>query len=110
VPVLPGHHPQEATISESTDNEPADNGTQAGEGPKRKRFVRHVAPKLAADEVARQGRIAQLAWSALGRDEALALLNSHSDALGGRPLDIATDSVAGFAQVERLIRDRAEAV
>jgi hypothetical protein len=60
-------------------------------------------PKMPNEEAVRQGRITLLAWNAIGRDAALAFLNNPSDALGGRPLDIATASNAGFALVEQAI-------
>lgn len=74
------------------------------ERPTTMRFKRNSsAVRMPADEARRQGAVAALAFSALGnRDDALAFLNAHDEALGGRPLDIAIASDDGFAQV----RDR----
>lgn len=47
-----------------------------------------------------------LGWRVLGsRDALMAFFNTHSDALGGRPLDVAVDSDAGWEKVERSLRD-----
>jgi hypothetical protein len=53
-------------------------------------------PKLAK----RQGDISRLAFQHLGRERAIAFLNTDDAALGGRPLELATTSDAGFADVE----------
>jgi uncharacterized protein (DUF2384 family) len=64
-------------------------------------------PRLSADAAVRQGRIAQLAWSSFGdRDLAISFLNEHQDALGGRPLDLAVASEAGYEAVENAIGTR----
>lgn len=36
----------------------------------------------------------------LGREQAIAFLNEHNAAIGGRPIAIATESVAGALAVE----------
>ncbi len=74
----------------------------AAERPARKPFVRRAAmARMPADAAARQGRVAKLAWDALGeRDAVLAFLNTHDDALGGRPIDLAIADEAGLASVE----------
>lgn len=65
-------------------------------------------PKLPSDQAARQGAIARLAFELLGgRDGALAYLNGEDAVLGGRPLDLATATKAGFAAVEDAIRLKA---
>ena len=51
-------------------------------------------------EAARQGAISQLAFLLLGRDAAIAFLNTAHEGLGGRPLALATASAAGRAEVE----------
>lgn len=62
---------------------------------------------LAPEDAQRQGAISGLAFRLLGgRDPALDFLNSENAALGGRPIAIATQSVAGYAAVEREIRTR----
>ena len=52
------------------------------------------------DEAARQGAITQLAFLTLGREAAIAFLNTAHDGLGGRPLALATASADGRAAVE----------
>jgi len=54
--------------------------------------------------VTRQARITLLAFQAHDdRDEALAFLNRHSDALDGRPLDIAGRDAAGLDAASTLL-------
>jgi hypothetical protein len=57
-------------------------------------------PHLAADHAKRQGEITRLAFLLLGRDAAIAFLNTEHTALGGRPLDLATASDEGRNSVE----------
>jgi hypothetical protein len=52
------------------------------------------------DHAARQGEITRLAFLLLGREAAIAFLNTDHAALGGRPLALATASAAGHASVE----------
>lgn len=64
---------------------------------------RRRAPRAAPiprDHAARQGAITQLAFHLLGRERAIAFLNTMHDGLGGRPLALATASAAGRADVE----------
>lgn len=84
---------------------------QAGptaDAPKTQRFRSHFSgPRLAVDAAERQGRVARLAWTSFGaRDGAIAFLNDHHDALGGRPIDLAVESETGCAAVERAIAER----
>jgi Protein of unknown function (DUF2384). len=70
--------------------------------PRRNYFRRSNSPKLAVDAASRQGQVTKLAFERLGgKDAAIAYLNLESDRLGGRPLDLATASAEGLAQVER---------
>lgn len=67
----------------------------------------HSKSLLPADAVARQGQITRIAWEHMREPgEAIAWLNAHDDALGGRPIDLATASVEGFAAVEAAIGAR----
>lgn len=59
--------------------------------------------RLAPDMAARQGEITRLALERLGRDAAMAFLNQANAALGGRPLEIATESPAGFSRIKAAI-------
>lgn len=52
------------------------------------------------DHAARQGAISQIAFLLLGREAAIAFLNTAHEGLGGRPLELATASAAGRAEVE----------
>jgi uncharacterized protein (DUF2384 family) len=70
--------------------------------PGRPRFrgSRSAQQRLTPDEAVRQGTAARLAWSAFqDRDRVVAFLNSHDEALGGRPIDLAIASDAGLAVV-----------
>ena len=59
---------------------------------------------LSRDEGARQGRVVRMAQAALGDVEAVRLfLNSHHQALAGRPIDLAVASDDGLARVEAAI-------
>lgn len=58
------------------------------------------AVPIPADQAARQGAISRLAFLLLGREEAIAFLNTVHDGLGGRPLALATASAAGRDEVE----------
>ena len=62
------------------------------------------APVLSREESVRQGKAVRLAQAALGSVEAVrAFLNTHHEALGGRPIDIAVASDAGLIAVEAAI-------
>jgi uncharacterized protein (DUF2384 family) len=62
------------------------------------------ASTLSREESVRQGKVVGLAQAALGSVEAVrAFLNTHHEALGGRPIDIAVASDAGLAAVEAAI-------
>jgi len=57
-------------------------------------------PHLAEGHAKRQGEITRLAYLLLGRDAAIAFLNTAHAGLGGRPLDLATASDQGRNSVE----------
>ena len=61
---------------------------------------RPKGPPLSPVTAARQGRISQLAFAVLGRDEALLFLNSDNATLGARPIDLAVESEEGCVSVE----------
>ncbi|HSQ95453.1 MAG TPA: MbcA/ParS/Xre antitoxin family protein [Croceibacterium sp.] len=52
------------------------------------------------DQAVRQGDITSLAFLVLGRERAIEFLNTDHEGLGGRPLDLATASDEGRANVE----------
>lgn len=68
--------------------------------PEMMRFRRSRPPRLDPDKARRQGEITRLALLLLGRDKAIEFLNSDNVELGGRPLDLATESAVGSASVE----------
>jgi hypothetical protein len=77
----------------------------AASGARTRSYFRKRGTPLALDQARRQGDISQLAFLTMGgRDPAIAFLNGQDAALGGRPLDIATASAEGYAQVAGLIR------
>lgn len=68
-------------------------------------YFRKNRNPLAPADAKRQGDISQLAFLTMGgRDPAVAFLNSDNEALGGRPLALATASAEGFEQVAAAIR------
>lgn len=79
-------------------------GDTSDEGDRR-RFRGAVRTKLAPEVIARQSRVALLAFQRLpDRAAALAFLNNLDDTLGGRPIDIASASEAGAVRVETMLR------
>lgn len=64
------------------------------------RFRKTQTQRMAPDDARRQGEITRLAFLLLGRETAIAFLNTAHDGLGGRPLDLATASDAGRNSVE----------
>ena len=79
--------------------------TDLSERPLKKRFRSTFGTAKASPEVvSRQAQITLLAFRAHHhRDAALAFLNEHSDALDGRPLDIAGKTDAGLAAATSLL-------
>lgn len=65
---------------------------------------RHGHPLLSRDSVKRQGAISTLAVQLIGKEAAIAFLNSDHPALGGRPLALATESAEGQARVDAELR------
>lgn len=63
------------------------------------RFRRASTPRMPPADARRQGDITRLAFQALGRERAIAFLNSDNSELGARPLDLATASEAGWTRV-----------
>lgn len=75
----------------------------------RKRFGTRPRTKLAPEVLARQSRVALLAFQSFpDRDAALMFLNSSDAELGGRPIDIASASEAGADRVAAALRSRDE--
>lgn len=65
---------------------------------------RSDTPRLTPEQAARQGRAATLAFQRLGESAAvIAFLNTHDEALGGRPIDLAVASDEGLRAVESAI-------
>jgi hypothetical protein len=55
--------------------------------------------RIPHDQAVRQGDITRLAFEVLGKDHAIAFLNGESPRLHGRPIALATESIAGQASV-----------
>ncbi|NTZ41963.1 DUF2384 domain-containing protein [Altererythrobacter sp. SALINAS58] len=64
---------------------------------------------IPAAEAERQGAITRLAFLLLGKDAAIAFLNTEHSGLGGRPLDLATGSPAGESEVSAILQHLAAA-
>lgn len=83
-------------------------GATEADTPSRARTNNHFRKNrtpLAPGDAKRQGDISQLAFLTMGgRDAAVEFLNSDNEALGGRPLALATASAEGFEQVAAAIR------
>jgi hypothetical protein len=85
-----------------------DETGEPAERPNRMMKFRRTANKLPADSARRQGEVTHLAFLRLGgRDAAVAFLNAPDDALGGRPIDIASARAEGAAAVIAAIEERA---
>ena len=67
----------------------------------KKRFDR---PRLSTEQAARQGGAARLACERMPQSgAAVAFLNTHYDALGGHPIELAVASEVGLRAVEAAI-------
>lgn len=66
---------------------------------------RHKWSPIPRDQAVRQGNITRLAFVLLGREAAIAFLNTELPDLGGRPLAIATASPAGEATVRTMLQE-----
>ncbi|MET0248663.1 MAG: hypothetical protein ABW164_02920 [Sphingobium sp.] len=58
-------------------------------------------PRLSPEQAARQGGISRQAIALLGGPDAIAFLNGHDAELGGRPLDLAIESVNGLEAAQQ---------
>lgn len=79
-------------VSAADDSAPANRGMM--------RFRKANVQRLPPDQAKRQGEITKLAFLLLGRETAIAFLNTAHVGLGARPLDLATASDAGRDRVE----------
>ncbi len=87
---------------------PTTEPTESAPKPARKPFRKFPTVRPTPEQMARQARIAGRAWAVLGdRDAVMAFLNTHHDALGGRPIDLALASDEGLEQVERVMATHA---
>jgi hypothetical protein len=66
-------------------------------------FRKANGPRLEPGQARRQGEITRLAFLLLGREAAIAFLNTANAELAGRPLDLATASDDGRNRVEAAI-------
>ncbi len=68
---------------------------------------KYGTPRLSPEAAARQGRAARLAFEKMPEaGAAVAFLNTHDEAMGGRPIDLAVESAAGLLTVEQAIASR----
>lgn len=68
---------------------------------------KYTTVRLTPEQATRQGQVATGAFRHFGdRDAAMAFLNDHDEALGGRPLDLAIASAEGLALVEAAMAQR----
>jgi len=70
-------------------------------------FRRSNTAKLPIDAQTRQGTVTRLAFEALGKDQAIAYLNTLCPRLGGRPLELATATSEGLGRVRTDLAERA---
>jgi uncharacterized protein (DUF2384 family) len=66
--------------------------------PRINRF-RKPTPKISPEAAARQGEVTTLAFKVLGRDAAIAFLNTAHPELASRPIDLVVESDEGAARV-----------
>ena len=85
-------------VSQPTPDRSADEASPARKG--MMRFRKANTQRLPPDDARRQGEITQLAFLLLGREAAIAFLNTAHDGLGARPLDLAIASDEGRNSVE----------
>jgi len=75
--------------------------------PEYKRFrKRFDTVRLSPEAASRQGKAATAAWLKLGKEASILFLNTHDDALGGRPIDLAVESAEGLKAVEAALAAR----
>ena len=87
---------------------PAETPAETPRKPGAMRFQRkYTTVRLTPDQATRQGQVATSAFRRFGeRDKAMAFLNGHDEALGGRPLDLAIASAEGLETVEAAMAAR----
>ncbi|HEX7874029.1 MAG TPA: antitoxin Xre/MbcA/ParS toxin-binding domain-containing protein [Sphingobium sp.] len=89
----------------------AEKAADAPPGEKKERKDRRFASsakgnRLSPEQAQRQSHVVRTAFLALDQARAIAFLNDHDEALGGRPLDLALESAEGLAAVERALKAR----
>ena len=94
-----------ASTTDTTTDEAATAAPEAAPARPNRRMFRpaRAASRLSGEETEREGRIVRIAFARLGSEAARVFLNTPHDALGGRPLELATASAAGAQAVERAI-------
>jgi len=86
-------------------DEPEAVPEQADTKPKVNRFrKRFDGVRLSPEAAQRQGRAATLAFERFRDSDAVkTFLNTHDDALGARPIDLAVESADGLTRVEQAL-------
>jgi hypothetical protein len=99
----PVRNPAAATPAATADSNAAD--AAAPVRARTNNYFRKNRTPLPPGDAKRQGDISQLAFLTMGgRDPAVEFLNGDNEALGGRPLALATASAEGYEQVAAAIR------
>jgi uncharacterized protein (DUF2384 family) len=95
-------------VSDQPETAPEQAPNQADVKPRVNRFrKRFDGVRLSPEAAQRQGRAATLAFERFRDSEAVkTFLNTHDDALGGRPIDLAVESAAGLAKIEQALSAR----
>ncbi|MES2989702.1 MAG: antitoxin Xre/MbcA/ParS toxin-binding domain-containing protein [Pseudomonadota bacterium] len=96
------------TPEEQPDAQVVETPEAGDKKPEFKRFrKRFDTVRLSPEAAARQGKAATAAFLALkDRDAMKDFLNTHDDALGGRPIDLAVESDEGLKAVEAALAAR----
>lgn len=66
---------------------------------------RDLRPRLAPEKMRRQGLVTHLAFAMMGgKEQAIGFLNTFDPALGGRPLELATETEEGYSAVMAIMK------
>lgn len=97
------------SVEPATEEQTVTPAPEADKKPEFKRFrKRFDTVRLSPEAAARQGKAATSAFLALkDKDAMVAFLNTHDEALGGRPIDLAVESDEGLKAVEAALAAKA---
>jgi uncharacterized protein (DUF2384 family) len=82
-----------------------DTSAETQQKPRTRTFRKFEAPvRYSPEQAKRLDELLRRAWSSLpSKDAAIAFLNTQSDSLGGKPMNIALQSDAGLESVKELL-------